>query len=58
MTDQPLDYEEIEQAFVRVRDTTRRLPVNTERRRAEEHLKLAEQYAYESRERPADRHAS
>lgn len=51
------DYETLEdKILVQPTDVLRKLPDNLERRRAEEHIKIAVDYAYQSRERPADRH--
>jgi hypothetical protein len=38
-------------------DCIKRLPDNLERRRAEEHVAIAYDYARQSREKKADRHA-
>ena len=52
MTDQkPVSYQEIEEAFTTPKDVITRLPESTETRRAVDHLKLAERYTMEARER-------
>ncbi len=52
MTDKPLpQYEEIEKAFDGARDVVNRIPAGTEQRRALDHLKMAEGYTSEARER-------
>jgi hypothetical protein len=55
MSDMP-DHETIEK-WVQAQplDTIKKLPDNLERRRAEEHVKIAYDYACQSREKKADR---
>jgi hypothetical protein len=49
------DHQTIEDAFKKTNEVVGTLPNNLEHRRAEEHLKIAEGYAHDSRERKADR---
>ena len=56
MSDKPLTYEEIERAIkTEPERVLSQLPDNIERRRAEDHIKIAVDYAYRSREKRADR---
>ena len=59
MTDQPLpDHETLERViFTQPSEVIKRLPDNTERRRAEELLDIVYGYAKEAREKKEDRHA-
>jgi hypothetical protein len=45
------DYQRIEEAYQGVTEIIQRLPESTESRRATDHLKLAEDYTYQARER-------
>ena len=52
MTDQkPVSYQEIEEAFTAPQNVISRLPESTESRQAVDHLKMAERYTLEARER-------
>jgi hypothetical protein len=56
MADEKLpEHQTIEDAFKKTNEVVGTLPNNLEHRRAEEHLKIAEGYAHDSRERKADR---
>ena len=58
MTDNTLPtHESLEQAARPLREILARLPDNVERRRAEEHVTIAEDLAHQSREKRADRGA-
>lgn len=53
MTDsKPLpDHQTIEDAFAPAKDVLKRLPETTESKRAADHLKMAQDYAHETRDR-------
>jgi hypothetical protein len=57
MTDNKLPDHETLEKWIKEQplDTIKRLPDNLERRRAEEHVRIAYDYAKQSRERRADR---
>lgn len=56
MADALPDHEVLERVFTTEPNAVlKRLPNNIARRRAEEHSKIAADYAHEAREKPADR---
>lgn len=51
MSEKPISYQEIEDAYRGVSEVIDKLPASTDTRRATDHLKLAEDYTYRARER-------